>query len=385
MTQRIGIGVECLRESRAGIARVGIDLFSALLAVDEKREYLLIADRQIPSGDVESIRDFIQCQPSVFYPKLPDSLAIPLWVQFQLPRLLRKLDIDLYLHTGTPPLLPFLPPWPHTKKILFLHDLINVKSPHFFNPMTFVHASLTKRLAVRSFDHILTNSVATKEDAIRVLQADPETITVVPLGLSMVFTKPPTKEAMARVRGIVGHDAPPFVLFVGTLEPRKNLEGLLSGFKLSGLEGNFRLVVVGAEGWKTSGLRQKVAELELGGSVIFTGYVSDDELCAFYRSATVFCYPSFDEGFGLPVLEAMACGCPVVASGVPAIKEVGGDVPIYLDPKSKRSIAWALKEAVQDKQALATIARRGKERAKRFSWDRAALEVSKVMENMEAS
>ena len=228
MTQRIGIGVECLKDYRAGIARVGMDLFSALRTIDGRREYLLIADRQIPSGDFESVKGFIQYQHSVFYPKLPDSMAIPLWVQFQLPLLLRKLEIDLYLHTGTPPLLPFVPPWPQTKKILFLHDLINVKSPHFFNPMTFFHGSLTKRLAVKSFDHILTNSVATKEDAIRLLQADPETITVVPLGLSKVFTKPPTKEAMDRARGIAGHDDSPYVLFVGTLEPRKNLQGLLN-------------------------------------------------------------------------------------------------------------------------------------------------------------
>jgi len=380
MTQRIGIGVECLRESRAGIARVGIDLFSALLAVDEKREYLLIADRQIPSGDVESIRDFIQCQPSVFYPKFPDSLAIPLWVQFQLPRLLRKLDIDLYLHTGTPPLLPLLPPWSKIKKIIFLHDIINVKSPRFFKPITFVHGSVAKWLALRSFDHILCNSVATKNDAVRLLQANPEKITVVHLGLAEAFQKLPSTEAVHRARTIVGNDDLPFVLFVGTIEPRKNLEGLLHGFKLSGLNDNHRLVVVGAKGWMTSNIFKLIRKFDLAEAVVFSGFVSDEELSALYRSAALFCYPSFDEGFGLPVLEAMACGCPVVTSGIPAIREVGGEVPIYIDPKSIQSIASALREVAENKLSRENMALRGMERARSFTWDRAALDVFKVMD-----
>jgi glycosyltransferase involved in cell wall biosynthesis len=263
-----------------------------------------------------------------------------------------------------------------------LHDVINVKSPRFFNSATFLHAYISKWLALRFFDHTLTNSLTTKQDAVRFLHADAERITVIPFGLSRIFHEPPGRETMSRVQGKIGHDGVPFILFVGTIEPRKNLEGLLHAFRLSELAHQYRLVVVGAKGWKTEGVFQTVEKLGLTDSITFTGFIPDDELCALYRSATLFCYPTFDEGFGLPVLEAMACGCPVVASKIPAIEEVGGDAPFYIDPQSKQSMASALQTVVGDDDLRESMARQGKERVRRFSWDRAALEVSKVIETV---
>jgi glycosyltransferase involved in cell wall biosynthesis len=382
MSHRIGVGVEYLSDYRAGIARVGTDLFRALMASDKQTEYILVSNREMPPEYKNSIQPHKQLQQSGSYQKLPDLIAVPLWVQFQLPQILSKLEIDLYLHTGTPPLLPVLPPWSKIKKIIFLHDVINVKSPRFFKPITFVHGSVAKWLALRCFDHILCNSVATKNDAVRLLKANPEKITVVPLGLSEAFQKLPSTEALHRARSIVGNDGLPFVLFVGTIEPRKNLEGLLHGFKISGLANNHRLVIVGAKGWMTSKIFRLLRKFELDEAVIFSGFVSDEELSALYRSAALFCYPSFDEGFGLPVLEAMACGCPVVTSAIPAIREVGGDAPIYIDPKSIQSIASALREVAENKLSRENMALRGIERAGSFTWDRAALDVFKVMETI---
>lgn len=382
MARRIAVGVEYLSDYRAGIARVGTDLFRALIAADKQTEYVLVANRKMPPEYRNDIQPQKQLHQNGSYQKLPDLIALPLWVQFQLPRILNQLEIDLYLHTGTPPLLPLLRPWSRIKKIIFLHDVINVKSPRFFKPITFVHGSVAKWLALRSFDHILCNSMATKNDAVRLLQADSEKITVVPLGLSKAFQKLPSTEAVNRARTIVGNDDLPFVLFVGTIEPRKNLEGLLHGFKLSGLNANHRLVVVGAKGWMTSNISRLISKLELDETVVFSGFVSDEELSALYRSAALFCYPSFDEGFGLPVLEAMACGCPVVTSGIPAIREVGGEVPIYIDPTSSQSIAAALGEVAENKLARENMARRGMERARSFAWDRAALDVCKVMDTV---
>jgi glycosyltransferase involved in cell wall biosynthesis len=382
MARRIAVGVEYLRDYRAGIARVGTDLFKALKAADKQTDYILVANREMPPEYGSDIQPAKQVQQGGYYQGLPDFIAIPFWVQFQLPRILSQLEIDLYLHTGTPPLLPVLPPWSKIKKIIFLHDVINVKSPRFFKPITFVHGSVAKWLALRSFDHILCNSVATKNDAVRLLQANPKKITVVHLGLAEAFQKLPSTEAVHRARTIVGNDGRPFVLFVGTIEPRKNLEGLLHGFKLSGLNDNHRLVVVGATGWMTSNIFKLTRKLDLAQVVVFSGFVSDEELSALYRSAALFCYPTFDEGFGLPVLEAMACGCPVVTSGIPAIREVGGEVPIYIDPKSIQSIASALREVAENRHSRENMARRGIERARKFSWDRAALDVFKVMDTI---
>ena len=382
MARRIAVGVEYLSDYRAGIARVGTDLFKALKATDRHTEYILVANREMPLDYRYNIQPDKQLQQSGSYQKLPDLIALPFWVQFQLPRILSQLEIDLYLHTGTPPLLPLFPPWSKIKKIIFLHDLINVKSPRFFKPITFIHGSVAKWMALRSFDRILCNSMATKSDAVKLLKANPEKITVIHLGISEAFQKLPSPEAVLRARTMVGGDDLPFVLFVGTIEPRKNLEGLLHGFKVSGLNDNHRLVVVGAKGWMTSNISRLIRKLELDEAVILCGFVSDEELSALYRSAAVFCYPSFDEGFGLPVLEAMACGCPVIASGIPAIREVGGEVPTYINPKSSQSIAAALREVAENKLARDSMARRGMERASSYTWDRAALDVCKVMDTV---
>jgi len=361
---------------------VGIDLFEALVEWDHEKEYLLVADREIPWVDEEGSRNFRKVERSIFHPRLSDGLAIPLWTQFQLPFLLSKLNSDLYLHTGTPPILPFLPPWPKIRKIVLLYDIINVKSPEFFNPITFIHARLAKGFALRFFDHVLTISSASQKDAQEYLGASPEKMTVIPLGVSRIFEKSASPEMINRVLKKIGLDDTPFILAVGTLEPRKNLQGLLSGYKLSGLANNYRLVVAGAKGWKTEGIFRRLAELGIADSVIFTGFVSDEELCALYSSATLLCYPSFDEGFGLPVLEAMACGCPVVASKIPAIEEVAGEVPLYVDPRNDHSIASALKMMVEDKPLREAVVKKGKKRAQEFSWNRVALEVTRVIDKI---
>jgi glycosyltransferase involved in cell wall biosynthesis len=263
-----------------------------------------------------------------------------------------------------------------------LHDVINVKSPQFFNSITFFHGWLGKRQAVRSFDHILTVSDASRKDAQEYLGADYNKMTVFPPGVSKVFNNTPSQATFSQVRSRIGQGDAPFILFVGTLEPRKNLVGLLHAFRLSGLTDDYRLVVVGAKGWKTREILQAVENLGLTKSVYFVGFVPDEELCALYRLAILLCYPSFDEGFCLPVLEAMACGCPVITSGVPAIKQVGGEVPVYVDPRNPRSIAAALKRVVADEVARKSMLRRGQERARRYSWEQAALKVSKVIESV---
>ena len=382
MAYQIAYGVECLSEYRAGIARVGIELFEALVDWDQGNRYLLVADREIPWLDVGTRSNARKVQGSMFHPRLSDGLAIPLWTQFQLPRLLMKLNSDLYLHTGMPPMLPFLPPWPRIKKIVLLYDVINVKRPEFFNPITFVHARLAKGFALRFFDHILTISSASQKDAQEYLGASPEKMTVIPLGLSRIFEKIVSPETISQVQRKIGQDGAPFILFVGTLEPRKNLQGLLNAFKLSGLANDYRLVVVGARGWKTDVIFRRLAELGIADSVFFTGFVSDEELCGLYSSATLLCYPSFDEGFGLPVLEAMACGCPVVASKIPAIEEVAGEVPLYVDPQDDHSIASALKRMVADKPLREAVVKKGKQRAQEFSWNRVALEVTRVIDKI---
>jgi glycosyltransferase involved in cell wall biosynthesis len=166
--------------------------------------------------------------------------------------------------------------------------------------------------------------------------------------------------------------APGFVLAVGTLEPRKNLPRLVAAYRsLSDeLKVNHPLVVVGALGWETD---ETVAALDsLGDHCMLLGRVSDGALAELYRRCAVFCYPSLGEGFGLPVLEAMAAGAPVVTSQISSLPEVGGDSVEYVDPYDIASIAGGLERTLSDEARRADLREKGRERAKSFSWERFA-------------
>lgn len=164
----------------------------------------------------------------------------------------------------------------------------------------------------------------------------------------------------------------PYVLAVGNLEPRKNLPGLLRAFARLAPEVPHDLVLVGAEGWLTGEIHATLDELRLGGRVRMTGFVEDADLPAWYGAADLFVYPSLYEGFGLPVLEAMACGAPVVTSNVSSLPEVAGDAALLVDPSDVDSIAEEMRRGLTDAALALDLRRRGQLRAADFTWDRTA-------------
>jgi glycosyltransferase involved in cell wall biosynthesis len=171
----------------------------------------------------------------------------------------------------------------------------------------------------------------------------------------------------------------PYVLFTGTLEPRKNLPRLIDAFAMlpDELRDSHRLVIVGLRGWETAEIDSALARL--GQQVITPGFVPDADLVNLYRAATLFCYPSLHEGFGLPVLEAMQCGTPVLTSNVSSLPEVGGDAAAYVDPRDTDAMRQALERLLQDEDERARLAARGPQQASRFSWQRSAQELVHVL------
>jgi glycosyltransferase involved in cell wall biosynthesis len=162
----------------------------------------------------------------------------------------------------------------------------------------------------------------------------------------------------------------PYLLYVGSLEPRKNLIRLLEAFALLGQDRRrTKLVIVGAPKWQTSPILRRVRELGIEQEVRFLGPVPDDELPSLYSAAQLLVLPSLYEGFGLPVLEAMACGAPVVASNVSAIPEVAGDAAILVDPFDTRSISRAIARVLEDRALAEQMRARGLAQASRFSWE----------------
>jgi glycosyltransferase involved in cell wall biosynthesis len=229
--------------------------------------------------------------------------------------------------------------------------------------------------AIRSADAIITVSRHTAEDLMRHRRLDPQRIHVVPLAASLPPAGADVEETRARLKV-----PSPYVLFVGTLEPRKNLVRLVRAYRRVAARGApHALVLAGPMGWGHQQLMRELA-LEAPGVVILTGETSESDRDALYRGASVFVYPSLYEGFGLPVLEAMARGTPCIVSASSSLPEVAGEAAIPVDPRSVAGLTEAIERVINDRGLAAQLGAAGRRRADRFSWDEAArltLEVYK--------
>jgi glycosyltransferase involved in cell wall biosynthesis len=172
-----------------------------------------------------------------------------------------------------------------------------------------------------------------------------------------------------------------FVLYVGVVEPRKNLNVFLRAFARLRGELPHRFVIAGSLGWYSDSVLTEIEKLGLQSRVTMVGYVPDDELPALYCGADAFVYPSLAEGFGLPVIEAMACGTPVLCSNAPALQEVAGDAALTIDPHDEDAWTYALKELLTNEELRSELSGKGIERAKRFSWEQTALKTLRAFED----
>ena len=232
-------------------------------------------------------------------------------------------------------------------------------------------------LFVKRADAIITISEASKRDLIEFYNTPPEKITVIYEAAAENFTKP-TANDFAAVRK--RYDLPEqFLLVVGTIEPRKNYSRLVKAFMvLRQTHPDLKLVVVGSKGWLFEDFFDTIATENATEYVIFPGYVPDEDLAAVYGAATVLVMASVFEGFGLPVLEAMACGTPVASSNAGSLPELGGDVAQYFDPHDLDSMINAIRTTLEDSNMRLRMQQEGPKRAAQFSWERNAIETLQV-------
>jgi glycosyltransferase involved in cell wall biosynthesis len=256
--------------------------------------------------------------------------------------------------------------------VLSVHDLALMRFPELGGATLAGVVERTRR-AVGEARLILASSDATRRDLIELAAAPAERVRVVHLGCDASFHPLPVEAARAVVRQRYGVDAP-YLLHLGTLEPRKNLARLVRAY--ARLRGELRdppsLVLAGERGWKCDDVFRLVDELNLRAQVRFTGRVDDADLPVLFNAAAVFVYPSLYEGFGLPPLEAMACGVPVVCSNVASLPEVVGDAALLVDPLDEEGLTAALRRVLEEPALRADLRQRGLERARRFSWQRCA-------------
>ncbi len=354
---RIAILADALDLQYAGVHVYLRGLLTALMRLDGKNEYLLV--RPSPSGDFKNAKEII----------VPINPAIPghqYWRALTaIPRRLAEEKVDVVVepaHFG-----PFNLP-KGVRRVTVIHDLTPVLFPEYHSlASSFVH-KLTLPGIFKRADSIIANSNYTKQDIEKNYPAAIGKIGIVRPGVEAIF-KHKKDEAVLRKYGILQ----PYLLFVGTLEPRKNLHSLLRAYE------NFRrngpamqLVLVGKAGWKNKGFFAALEASPYRGDIVLTGYTERDELPVLYSMARLFIYPSLYEGFGLPVLEAMACGAPVLLSNSSSLPEVGGSAAAYFDPMRIEDFSKKLLEIALDENRLEKMRQLSLQQAARFSWEESA-------------
>lgn len=295
-----------------------------------------------------------------------------IWMHTILPLQTRRAGVKvLHMPAG---IIPYFPPKPVVLTIL---DTILFQTPERF-PLwqRYYFQSLGPRSALFA-DRIITISEHSKLDIIRQFNVPPEKVTVTYLAAGSEF-KPLPPDNIASVRQKYGLNQN-FILTVGTIEPRKNLARILDSFVSLKSDGfAYQLVHVGPNGWLQENLVTKIKQLGIQKSVRFLGFLPIQDLVAVYNAATLFVYPSLYEGFGLPVLEAMACGCPVVTSNTSSMPEVAGDAAILVDPSQVGAITKGITDVLNNSYMAADLRERGLLQCQRFSWYQTALETLNV-------
>ena len=288
-----------------------------------------------------------------------------------IPRGLRAQRIDIFHgldHIGVPPLAKV------GRYVATIHDMIPLLWPQW---VTHKHRLVVTAAYYRlrhQADFVITPSEATKADVVNHLQMDPQQIAVIPWGCDARFQPGGDPEHFAAVQQRYRLPAQ-YLLFVGTLEPRKNLTTLLHAYAMLRAEGcgkDLKLVVAGRTGWLYADIFDTVKTLALDEEVIFTGFVDDEDLPDLYRGARLFVFPSLYEGFGLPILEAMASGVPVITSATASMPEVAGDAAILVDPHDPEAIAAGIARVLAEDRLRQAMIEQGLARARRFTWDSVA-------------
>lgn len=296
--------------------------------------------------------------------------------QINIPRMVRAAQADVLHLTG------FAGPARHsTTVILTVHDLIGVLFAHNFPPMARFYWSRYLPFTMRSADKIIADSENTRRDILRTVKIPSERIRVIYLAADESFQPISVQQSLKAVRQAF-QLSQSFFLFVGTLEPRKGIETLISAYAQASGEVAEDLVIVGKRGWSWEKFFQQVTKLGLSRRVRFLDYVPDDAMPALYNLARAFVFPSRYEGFGLPALQALACGTPVLSSNAASLPEVIGSAGIMVPPDDIEGFTRELIRLSHDSDLCADLRARGLDRAKSFSWKRIARETVQVYQSI---
>lgn len=368
----IGIDYTAAVQQGAGIGRYTRNLIRALAELDFQNRYTLFLAGGWGVGD--GLGDW----PSNFHMRsvaLSDRWMHILWQRLRLPVPIQVITgrLDLY---HSPDFV--LPPTGRTPAILTVHDLSFLRVPQFFVAGFKEYLQRAVSRAVKNACHILADSESTRRDLIELMEVSSERTSVLYPGVEPRFRPILNVELLDSVRARYALPER-FILGLSTLQPRKNFDGLIRSFhqllKLRRTEPeveNLHLVIGGSRGWMYEDTLALVKDLRLEARVHFIGFVADQDLPILYSLALMFAFPSWYEGFGLPALEAMACGTPVVAANNSSLPEVVGEAGIMIDAGDTEALSEALADLLCDDHLRSRLVAAGYEQARRFTWKAAA-------------
>lgn len=359
---RIAIDYTAAVRQGAGIGRYTRGLVRALAEIDQQNDYVLFsAGRDRQGGWPANFR--LRPLP------LTDRHLSILWQRLRLP-------LPIELVTGRVDILHspdfVLPPTLARHKVLTVHDLSFMRYPECSSPPLLEYLLGSVPRSVAHADLILADSQSTRRDLLELLNVPPERVVVLYAGVEPRYApqEPAAVQAVARRYGL----ARPFILGLGTLQPRKNYVRLIRAYHLLRQRHDVphQLVIGGGRGWLYEDIDATIAELGLEEKVRLVGFVDDADLPALYAAADLFAFPSLYEGFGIPVLEAMGCGTPVVTADNSSLPEVAGDAAMLVDALDVEALADALWRLIDDGALRQILVQRGQQQVQRFTWRAAA-------------
>ncbi len=365
MAARIGIDARKLHDF--GIGTYIRNLLKQLARIDQATEYVLICQ----PADVAIVNEL-----GMNFRAVPETAGnYSMSEQVRIPLIARRERLDLFHapHYVLPPLM-------QCRSVVTIHDVIHLLFPQYLpGRLAHLYARTSLWAATRRANRILTVSETSKNDILRRFKVPAEKIAVIYNAIDDRFNVRPSDDQVQRVRERYQLDEQ-FVLYVGNIKPHKNLERLIEAFDRLRRRGfdHLRLLIIGDEISKYPALRRAVHRHKLHTAVRFLGFVPIETLVVLYRLADVFVFPSLYEGFGLPPLEAMASGAPVVASNVSSLPEVVGDAALLVDPYDAESIAEGMRQVLTDGELRATLRARGFARAQQYSWQQSVEQVHRI-------
>jgi glycosyltransferase involved in cell wall biosynthesis len=363
----VRIGIDARKLHDFGIGTYIRNLLRHLSRLDRDTEFVLFAraeDRDQLAALGENFRSVVETSGNY---SVAEQLKIPLAI--------RREGVTLFHapHYVLPPLVT-------CRSVVTIHDCIHLMFPQYLpNRFAYTYARASISLAALRATRVLTVSESSKRDILRFVDTPADKIDVIYNAYDERFGIEPAEEEVVRVRERYQlHDE--FVLYAGNVKPHKNLERLIEAFDLVRARGldHLKLVLIGDEISKYAALRRAVHQHQLHKYVRFLGYLPEETLAVMYRLAGVFVFPSLYEGFGLPPLEAMASGTPVVTSNLSSLPEVAGDAAVLVDPYDPQAIADGIHRVLTDEELRRELRRRGLARARQFSWEQSVRRVREI-------